>query len=99
MLAFKITLPPEPAEPNDIASGELSLTIAGGARVVIPTTKGQTEVTDLEGNDGDNVLATFAYIDDAGNRSLVPSSIDVELSDTIPPANPGELALVVTGES
>lgn len=99
MLTFKINLPAEPTEPNDIASGELTVTIAGGTPTVMPTAKGQIEVVGLTGNQGDSVEVTFAYIDDAGNRSVQPSGLNVVLSDTIPPANPGTLSLEVTAES
>lgn len=99
MLTFKINLPPEPTEASDIESGELTVTVGGGTPAVIPTVKGQTEVAGLTGNQGDTVEVTFAYVDDAGNRSVHPSSLSVELTDTIPPANPGELSLEVTAET
>jgi hypothetical protein len=99
MLIFKIVLPAEPADASDIASGELTVTIAANEPQVIPTTKGQTEVADLRGASGDLVSASFVYIDGAGNRSAHPSTIDkVPLSDTIPPPDAGALGIAVTGQ-
>jgi len=97
--SVKISLPPAPPEPNDIVSGELTVKIGDSAEQTIATTKEQTEVTGLEGAQGDRVLASFAYIDDADNPSEHPSTVDVVLSDTVPPADPGTLGLTVTGET
>ncbi len=101
MLTFTIHLPAEPAEPNDIVSGELTVTVANSAPVVFPTDKGQAEVSGLTGNQGDTVTATFTYIDDASppNRSVHASVLNVVLNDTIPPPSPGNLSLEVTAES
>jgi hypothetical protein len=99
MLSFKIQLPSLPEGPNDIASGELTVTIDGGAPAVFPTAKDATEVDGFSGNDGAAVRASFAYIDDAGNKSTTPAVLDAVLSDTIPPSDPGALALLVTGET
>jgi len=99
VLTYKINLPSEPAEPNDIASGELTITVNGQTPAVVATTKGQTEVDGLSGEQGDTVEVTFAYIDDAGNRSVHPSVLNVTLADTIPPADPGALGLEVTAET
>jgi hypothetical protein len=99
VLTFTINLPASPPEPNDIASGELVVTIDGGAPAVFPTTKDQVGVEGLTGNQGVRVLASFVHIDDAGNKSVTPASLDVVLNDTIPPADPGALGLTVTAES
>ncbi len=99
MLVFKINLPALPDPPGDIVSGELTVTIGGASPVVIPTTSGQAVVDELRGNQGDSVTASFAWVDDAGNRSVHPSSIDgLVLNDTIPPPDPGALSLEVTRE-
>lgn len=99
MLTFKINLPALPPEPNDIASGELTVTVNGSAPVVFPTAKAQTAVEGLTGNEGETVEAAFIWIDDAGNKSQQPAALTVVLADTIPPADPGALALEVTSES
>lgn len=100
MLTFKINLPAAPPEPNDIVGGELTVVIGTADPVVLSTTKDQTVVEGLQGNDGESVKASFAYLDDATppNKSVHPSTIDVVLADTIPPADPGVLSLEVTGE-
>lgn len=98
MLVFNVPLPAEP-EGADIASGELTITIGSAEQQTIATTKGQTEVVGLKGAQDALVTASFAYIDDSGNRSVHPSKIDaVPLKDTIPPPDPGALGIVVTGE-
>lgn len=100
MLNFKILLPALPPEPNDIASGELTLTVGSGEAQVIATAKDQVEVVGLAGNEGEAVNASFVYIDDAGNRSANASVMPtVVLADTIPPPDAGVLGLMITGES
>lgn len=99
MLQFTITLPALPPEPNDIASGELTVKVGDGDAKVIATTKEQTEVTGLEGAQDAAVSVSFSYVDDAGNKSVHPSVIADVLKDTIPPADPGALGLTVTGEN
>jgi hypothetical protein len=99
MLTFKINLPKLPDDPGDIASGKLTVTIGDSEAATIETTKEQTEVVGLTGEQGNRVLASFVYIDDAGNPSKNPSTIDVVLSDTIPPADAGVMSLEVTSES
>ena len=100
MLNFKINLPALPPEPNDIASGELTVTVGSGEPQVIATAKEQVEVVGLAGNEGEAVNASFVYIDDAGNRSANASVMPtVVLADNIPPADPSVLALEITGES
>lgn len=99
MLVFKINLPALPDPAGDIVSGELTVTIGDAAPVVIPTTSGQAFVDELRGVQGSTVSASFAWVDDANNRSAHPSSIDgVVLNDTIPPSDPGALSLKVTRE-
>jgi hypothetical protein len=98
MLGFKIVLPELPPEPNDIVSGELTVSIGTGEAQVIPTTKEQTEIVGLSGEQGAEVNVSFVYVDDAGNRSEEASSLLETLVDTIPPATPGALGLAVTSE-
>jgi len=98
MLGFKIVLPELPPEPNDIVGGEVTVVIGGGDPQIIPTTKEQTEVIDLSGEQGAEVQVSFVYIDDAGNKSEEASTLTETLVDTIPPATPGALGLAVTSE-
>lgn len=99
MLQFKITLPALPDPAGDIVSGLLRLTIGDGAEQSIETTKEQTEVTGLSGEQGQAVNASFVWIDDAGNQSANPSKLEnVILADTIPPPDAGVLGLSVTAE-
>lgn len=98
-LIFKVSLPAEPEGALDIASGELTVTVGAGEPSVIATAKGQLSVDDLQGADGETVSASFVFVDDAGNRSVVPSTASAVLADTIPPADPGALAIEITGEN
>jgi len=98
MIQFRVQLPTLPPEPNDIASGELTVKIGEADPTVIPTTKTQTEVTGLGAAQGVEVTVSFVYIDDAGNRSAVPSTASLVLTDTFAPADPGALAIEATGE-
>lgn len=98
MLVFTMKLPAEPDGFTDIASGELKLKVGDADEQTIVTTKGQTEVTGLNGAQGATLTASFVYIDDSGNRSDTPSNFSATLADTIPPPSPGELGVMVTGE-
>ena len=100
MLTFTITLPALPDPPGDIVSGLLRVTVGDGAEQSFETTKEQTEVAGLTGEQGQAVNADFVWIDDAGNKSANPSKLEnVILADTIPPPDAGALGLVVTAES
>lgn len=98
MLGFKIVLPELPPEPNDIVSGELTVSIGEADAQLYPTTKEMTEVAGLAGEQGMAVSVSFVYVDDAGNRSEDASVLTETLVDTIPPAVPGALGLAVTSE-
>lgn len=98
MIQFSVQLPALPTEPNDIAKGELTVKVGDGEPTVHEVAKDQTEVTGLEGAQDATVELTFTYIDDAGNRSANPAVFTTTLADTVPPADPGALGVVVTGE-
>ncbi len=58
--------------------GELTVTVAG-QQSVHPTIPGQLEVLGLTGNAQDSVTGSFVYVNEAGVRSLVPSTASVVL--------------------
>lgn len=64
--------------PTSGYAGELTVEIAG-QRTVVPTEIGQTEVTNLSGNQGDLVLGEFVYLGSGGKRSPVPSTASLVL--------------------
>lgn len=97
-ITFKVQLPEEPTEPNDIVGGKLTVAI-NGEEQEFDTVKGQTEVDGLVGPQGAAVDLSFVYVDDAGNESVQPSTASVVLEDTVPPANPGTLGVTITGEA
>ena len=98
MLIFDVVLPAIPEAPSDIVGGRLTYVIAEVEAVVVDTAVGQEKVEVLRGNDGDTVALSFVWVDDAGNESVEPSTLEAVLVDTFPPPNPGELGIVVTGE-
>lgn len=55
------------------------------------------KVTDFEGEQNAPVVMSLVDIDDSGNRSEA-STLSVTLSDVFPPAQPGSLSIVQTGE-
>lgn len=98
MVTFKIKLPALPEDARDIASGELTVTIAGGEPTVTPVAKDATEVDGLSGEKDSTVELSFTYVDAAGNRSVHAATASITLTDTIPPPDPGALGVVITGE-
>lgn len=97
MFTFDILLPQN--QDADTVRGELTYTIGGADPQVVETTLGQEAVMSLAGAEGDRVTASFVWIDNAGNRSVNPSTLDQTLTDTIPPVDPGQIGLRVTSET
>jgi hypothetical protein len=98
LISFKIVLPPEPAQPQDITGGILAVRV-GEVAIVVDTQRGQTEVVrpDFVGPEGANVHTDFAYIDNAGNVGPA-REMDFVLIDDQPPPQPGDVSLVTLGE-
>jgi hypothetical protein len=96
IIQFKVILPLPPVN-SDVVGGELTVTV-DGVPTVFPTTKDQTEVLDLEGPQDSIALLEFVFVDDAGNRSVSPAQAVITLADTVPPADPGALGVIITGE-
>lgn len=97
-LTFKVLLPTLES-PGDVESGELTVIVGEGEPQVIATAVEDTEVTGLEGPQGETVVLSFVYVDDAGNKSEAPAELTLVLEDTIPPQNPGSLGVEVVSES
>jgi len=96
-ILFDVSLPPPGA--TDVVSRELFLTI-DGAIVEVPLLPGNATIASgFQGPQGATVGATLVDIDDAGNRSEPSPKLVATLQDTIPPPAPGELGLIVTGET
>lgn len=91
MLQYKITLPP-PAV-SDIVNR--LLTVDGVGRDLPGDT---LEAGGYEGDEGATVVASLIDTDNAGNLSPAREAT-FTLVDTISPPVPGELGLVVTGET
>lgn len=98
-IQFAVQLPEWPAEPSDVAKGQLSVKIGESDPVVQDVEKGATEVAGLEGPQDATVVLSFIYIDDAGNASENPATASVVLTDTVPPPDPGALGVRLTGET
>lgn len=100
MLQFRVNLP-QGDNLTDVVSGELTVTKTLNGETstnTIQTALGQSSVEGLVGDDNTDVVLSFAYVDNAGNRSTLPAVLTVTLTDTIPPADPGALAVEITGE-
>jgi hypothetical protein len=88
----------QPVRPGDkVATREVVVTLNGAAQpaVNLPATANQYDQWFRE---GDRVKYSLTDIDQAGNRSQVRESAEITVADTVPPAQPGELALSVTGQ-
>lgn len=95
-LTFEILLPVLPI-PHDVEIRRLSYSIAGAEVVTVDMAPTDVLLPDLAGEDGDTLSVTLIDIDDAGNSSE-PRQQEFVLSDTIPPAMPGEIGVKITGE-
>jgi hypothetical protein len=105
---FGIVLPQKPAKQSDwdeIASGQLSVTIADGTPIVIGTAKDDQETADRLVTDDRFVgaqdapcKAEFSYIDDSGNLSVNPSVLEFALADTVPPVDAESLGATMLEE-
>ena len=106
-IKFEVVLPEPPVAArdwNEVASGELTVTIGEGGPITILTTKDLQEgeprnVTDERfiGPQGTMVKLEFSYIDDAGNKGASVTATQ-ELLDTVPPVSPTSIGLVATEE-
>jgi hypothetical protein len=94
-IQFKIVLPP--VADADAVDRELSVQIGDGEPEVESVGIETREVYGHEGPQDSTVRLSLVNIDDAANRSE-PSVLEAVLTDTVPPAQPGELAIVATGE-
>lgn len=81
---------------GDVASREFTHTINSDTPVVTPLAKDATEFSFSAPRDA-VVQMSLVDIDLAGNRSL-PSTRSFTVVDTIPPHQPGELSVTVSGQ-
>jgi hypothetical protein len=95
VILFKVLLAAE-ADPTT-ATRELSVQVGADAPVVKQVPATETEVDGFEGPVDSAVHCEQVDIDDAGNRST-PSVLDAVIADTFPPQQPGQPAVVATGE-
>jgi hypothetical protein len=95
LIVFDVLLPP-PAAP-DVISRELGISISGQPAEVRSLGTADTLITGLKAPQGTTVSLSLVDVDDAGNRSI-PSYKTFEALDTIPPPQPGELGITITGE-
>ncbi len=96
MIQFKVVLPA--VSDDDVVARELSVKIGAGEALVQTVAVDAEEVAGFEGEQDAAVSLALVDVDDAGNRSEA-STLEAILLDTFPPAKPGELSIVATGES
>lgn len=94
MLLFDVMLPAPGA--TDVVKRELTLTFEGQEPQVLELAGAATQVSS-KGPQDTKLTLSLVDIDDAGNRSDARVQ-DALLADVIPPAQPGEMQIVVTGE-
>ena len=95
---FKVLLPTLLDLAGDVVTRELSVSVGEQPPEIRSLPKDATEADGYGGPQDSMAIVTLTDIDDAGNRSL-PSVLNVVLTDTFPPNQPGELGLVQTGET
>ena len=101
MLVYEITLPEWPqkdgANDPEVVKAVANVNIAGiGTNQDIEPGTATIEVSAQEGN---SVMVTLSYVDNNGNTSAVPSTLNFSASDTIPPPNPGEMTFTLKSET
>lgn len=99
MLQFKLS-PLPPGSAPDVKTQEVSTVIAGGDPIVWTVPVEQTELIDprFEGEEDVAVQTSLVNIDKKGNRS--PAHVQAfVLEDNQSPPEPGDIGLVVTGQT
>jgi hypothetical protein len=94
-IVFDVTLPPSAVA--DVVRRKFTLSVAGEEPLEIPLPPNQATVTDLKAPQGAEVGLRLVDVDDAGNESE-PRIQSFVATDTIPPPQPGEMAIHVTAE-
>lgn len=95
-ISFKVLLPT--LLDTDVVKRELTVQIADLPPAVETLDADAVESANYSGPQDAPVHLSLTDVDDAGNRSEA-SVLDAALVDVFPPAKPGELSLVETGES
>jgi len=97
LIKFKVSVPAEATA--DVVRRDVQVTLADGT-VLDGSVPGRD--AGLSGEfkgEQDSVVAVSVWnVDDAGNRSVTPSTFSATLLDTFEPPTPGEAGLVVSGE-
>ena len=96
MSKFALVLPAPGAA--DVVQRELVFAVAGGTPITQNVSGSATEGEEFDGVEGDVVAGSLVDIDDAGNRSE-PRTFELTLTDTIAPAQPGEVGVRMTAET
>ncbi|MFZ5833214.1 MAG: hypothetical protein ACOY3P_24260 [Planctomycetota bacterium] len=95
MLRFDLSLPTPGA--IDVVTREIAVKIDDNDEDIRQLGGGEVVSAGYAGNDGAVVQARLVDVDDAGNRSE-PREQTWTLVDTLPPPQPGEMGIVITGE-
>lgn len=87
---------------DEIVKGQLTVTThpAGGGEgePVVHDTDKMATTFPLEGEEDSHVHLSFVWIDNSGNASKAPATLDVNFIDNFPPVDPASLGFEVTGE-
>ncbi len=83
---------------EEISSGKLIVARGSGGTEEISAPKEATTIP-LSGAQDDTAHLEFMYIDNAGNPSKVPATLDISFPDSVAPVDPAALGWEVTGET
>lgn len=95
-IKFNVQLPTLPA-PHDVVKRELTVNVPDVAPDVHEAAPGDAFVNDLFVPQDADVVLSLVDIDDGGNRSEA-REFSFKALDTVPPPQPGEFAVQITGE-
>lgn len=96
MLKFVLTLPQAGAA--DVVARKLTVKVGEADAVAFDLAGDVTESQEFECADNAEVTGSLVDVDDAGNESAA-SEFSFVIVDTLPPPQPGEVGVKVTGES
>lgn len=95
MLVFNLALPPVGAP--DVVTRKVVVTVGSGDPQTFDLSASDLVTPELSGSDNDPVVGTLVDTDDAGNASPA-REFSFVLTDTIAPAQPGEVGINVLRE-
>jgi hypothetical protein len=94
-LVYQVTC--GPVVDNDVVERKLSVTVNGAVVSTSSFAQDTTDFGEVIVQEGDSVVLTLVDVDNAGNSSQ-PAVVEFVGTDTIPPQEPGGLAIALVRE-